>query len=61
MRGHLAGDFPPPHYGTRLNFYRDKNPALSCLVESRRIVLTHAIKLSRQLVSLENKNLHTDI
>ncbi|CAM9775421.1 unnamed protein product, partial [Laminaria digitata] len=35
---------PPPHYGTRLLFYREKSSALSSsLVDSRRIVLTHAI------------------
>ena len=45
---------PPPHYGTRRIFHRENNPALSSLVSSRRIVLTHAIKRSRQLVSLQN-------
>ena len=30
---------PPPHYGTRLHFYRENNSALSSLVDLRRIVL----------------------
>ena len=41
---------PPPHYGTRLHFCCAKDTALSSLVDSRRIVLTHSVKRSRQLV-----------
>ena len=49
---------PPPHYGTCLHFCREKSTALSSLVDSRRIVLTHAtMKRSRQLVvSFEKKS-----
>ena len=35
---------PPPHYGTRLRFYREKTSALSSLVDSHRIASTHATK-----------------
>ena len=42
---------PPPHYGTRLRVHREQDSALSFLVDSRRIVLSHAIQRSRQLVS----------
>ena len=60
--GSLSGSFfPPPHYGTRLDSYRVKNSALCSLVDSRRIALTHASKRSWQLVSLEDKNLHTEV
>ena len=45
----------PPHYGTRLHFYHEKKTAFCSLVDSRRIALTHALKRSRQLVSLENE------
>ena len=51
----------PLHYGTRLQLYRGNNSALiSCDIDSRRIVLTRAVKRSRQLVPLENENIHTD-
>ena len=46
---------PSLHYGTRLQIYIEKNSALSSLVDSRRVVLTHATKRPRQLVSLEIK------
>ena len=51
IRGHIAGPLPPPHYGTCLNFYREKNSALSSLVDSRRIVPTHAARRFQQLVN----------
>ena len=50
IRGHIAG-FPPP-YPLRFVpciFYREKISALSSLVDSRRIVLTHA-RRSQQLI-----------
>ena len=50
IRGHIAGPPPPPHYGTSLHFYREKNSAFSSLVGSRRIVPTHAAGRSRQLI-----------
>ena len=40
---------PPPHYGSCLAFYREEISALSSLVDSRRIALTHA-RRSQQLV-----------
>ena len=44
--GHIAGSSPSPRHprGTvrALYFYREKDSALSSLVDSRRIVLTHA-------------------
>ena len=43
IRGHIAGSFPPlPTTVRALHFYREKISALSSLVDSRRIVLTHA-------------------
>ena len=48
--------FPPTHYSCSfraLHFYREKISALSSLVDSRRIVLTHAInRRSQQLLIL---------
>ena len=50
IRGHIAGSSPPlPTTGRALHFYREKISALSSLVDSRRIVLTHA-RRSRQLI-----------
>ena len=40
---------PPSHYGSGLAFYRDNISALSSLVDSRWIVLTHA-RRSQQLI-----------
>ena len=44
IRGHIAGSSPPPPTTTvgALHFYREKISAHSSLVDSRRIVLTHA-------------------
>ena len=43
IRGHIAGSSPPlPTTVRALHFYREKIAALCSLVESRRIVLTHA-------------------
>ena len=43
--GHTAGTAsPPPFYGARLNFYREKCSVFSYLVDSRRIVHTHAAR-----------------
>ena len=39
----------PTHYGSCLEFHREKISALSSLVDSRRIVLTHA-RRSQQLI-----------
>ena len=50
---------PRPHHDPRLPFYREKNSALSSLVDLRRIVLTHVIQRSRQWVSLQNKYLQS--
>ena len=50
IRGHIAGSFPPLSTTDRaLHFYREKISALSSLVDSRRIVLTHA-RRSQQLI-----------
>ena len=39
IRGHIKqGLLPPPHYGMRLHFYREKTSALSSLADSHRIV-----------------------
>ena len=44
IRGHIAGSSPHlPTTVRALNFYRGKTSALSSLVDSRRIVLTHSI------------------
>ena len=44
IRGHIAGSSPPlPTTVRALHFYREKISALPSLVNSRRIVLTHAI------------------
>ena len=52
IRGHIAGSFPPlPTTVRALHFYREKISALSSLVDSRRIVLTHA-RRSQQLILL---------
>ena len=48
IRGHAAGSSPPlPTTRTvrALHFYREKISAVSSLVDSRRIVLTHAIQV----------------
>ena len=43
IRGHIAGSSAPlPPTVRALHFYREKISALSSLVDSRRIVLTHA-------------------
>ena len=50
IRGHIAGSSPPlPTTVRALHFYREKISALSSLVDSRRIVLTHA-RRSQQLI-----------
>ena len=52
IRGHIAGSSPPlPTTVRALHFYREKISAISSLVDSRRIVLTHDIFL----VFFENK------
>ena len=43
---------PPPRYGTCLNFYGEKNSVSSPLVDSRRIVPTHAARRIQQLVDI---------
>ena len=43
LRGH-------GHFGTCLHFYREKKTAFSSLVDSRRIVPTHATRCSQQLI-----------
>ena len=49
IRGHIAGSSPPlPTTVRGLHFCREKISALSSLVDSRRIVLTHA-RRSQQL------------
>ena len=50
IRGHIAGSSPPlPTTVSALYFYREKISALSSLVDSSRIVLTHA-RCSQQLI-----------
>ena len=50
IRGHIAGSYPPLLTAVRaLHFYCEKISALSCLVDSRRIGLTHA-RRSQQLI-----------
>ena len=50
IRGHIAGSSPLlPATVRDLHFYREKISALSSLVDSRRIVLTHA-RRSQQLI-----------
>ena len=46
IRGHYAGSSAPPPNSTRLRFYREKGTTLSFLVESRRLLLAHARRLS---------------
>ena len=44
IRGHISGSAPPlPTTVRALHFCRENIPAISSLVDSRRIVLTHAI------------------
>ena len=52
IRGHKAGcSSPLPTTVRALHFFRDKISALSSLVDSRRIVLTHALnRCSQQLI-----------
>ena len=61
IRGHKTGSCPPSPLRYALSFYRGKTSALCPLVDSRRIVRTHAIKRFRQLVSLENRNAHSEV
>ena len=50
IRGHIAGSSPRlPSTVRALHFYREKISALSSLVDSRRVVLTHA-RRSQQLI-----------
>ena len=49
IRGHIAVSSPLPTTVRALHFYREKISALSSLVDSRRIVLTHA-RRSQQLI-----------
>ena len=54
IRGHIAGSSPPLPTAVRaLHFYREKVPALSPLVDSRRIVLTHARRSQRLILSVK--------
>ena len=48
----------PPHYGTRFQFYRENNSALSSLVDSRRIVPTRAARRFQQLITIQVKFHH---
>ena len=58
IRGHTAGSAPPlPATVRGLHFYHEKISALSSLVDSRRIVLTHA-RRSQQLVPFYSLQLH---
>ena len=51
IRGHIAGSSPPlPATVRDLPFYREKISALASLVDSRRIVPTHAARRSQQLI-----------
>ena len=51
IRGHIAGSSSPlPPTVRVLHFYREKISALSSLVDSRRIVLTHARRSQRLLL-----------
>ena len=48
---HSGPPFPPPHYGTRLHsFIARKSRHFFCLVDSRRLVRTHAARRSQQLI-----------
>ena len=50
IRGHMAGSSPPIATTVRaLHFYREKISALSSLVDSHRIVLTHTYTRKRRL------------
>ena len=49
IRGHMTGSSPLPTTVRALHFYREKISALASLVDSRRIVLTHA-RRSQQLI-----------
>ena len=50
IRGHIAGSSPPlPATVRALHFYREEVSAVPSLVDSRRIVLTHA-RPSQQLI-----------
>ena len=50
IRGHIAGSSPPPtHYGSCLAFLSREDFSSFFLVDSRRIVLTHA-RRSQQLI-----------
>ena len=54
IRGHIAGSFPTlPTTVRALHLYREKISPLSSLVDSRRLVLTHA-RRSQQLILFEN-------
>ena len=77
IRGHIAGSSPPiPTTVRALHFYREKILAVSSLVDSRRIVLTHArhsqqliffflfankFKISPQRDSISRTNTHSSI
>ena len=52
IRGHRAGPSPPSPLLLRYapSFYRETNPPSSSLVDSRRIVPTHAARRSQQLI-----------
>ena len=68
IRGHIAGSSPPlPTTVRALHFYREKISARCSLVDSRRIVLTHA-RRSQQLIifsffflQINSKSLHGGI
>ena len=62
IRGHIVG-FSPPRLPTTvraLHCYREKDSALSSLVDSRRIVLTHARRARLFGVYREIHKLHTE-
>ena len=47
IRGHIAGPPPPPHYGTCLHAYREKNSAFFSVVDSRQILVVPTNTLLR--------------
>ena len=48
--GVMGSNKRAPHHGTCIQFYRDSNSAFSSLVDSRRIVPTHAARRSQRLI-----------
>ena len=50
LGSHSGSSSPRLHYGTFLHFYRENNSAFSSLVDSRRIVRTHAARRSQHSI-----------